>query len=143
MIAALHLEWLFGWPCTVEELDGSSKVITSVPPDQCYRFDPPERIQGVWMNAFEGSELLTTEEFATGVRYKENDATWLAMGDKFSGRYDKKNFGRAFKVVFVGRRASFPGAYGHMGMSRHLVLVDQLISLKPIEDTEMEVTAPH
>lgn len=38
-----------------------------------------------------------------------------------------------YEVEFIGRRTLYPGMQGHMGMSKHELIVDRLISMKEIE----------
>ena len=65
--ATLGLGWLLGYPCEVRSKTPEGIATSeSLPDDQCYRFDAPERIEGVWENAFEGSAFYTASEYASG-----------------------------------------------------------------------------
>lgn len=153
------LEPFLGYACTQEETErDGTRVIASLPYDQCYRFNASERIEGIWIDEFEGQELLTPGEYARYLRGEDRDAvTWLEMeavrrkwapavkrgdpealrlwsvhGKSAEGAWQLT--GKAYRIRFVGRRASYPGSYGHLGVSRHLVLVDKLEALTPLSN---------
>lgn len=132
---ALRLEDVLGYPCTrdVRSSNGET-VVESLPSEQCYRFNPPERIDGVWVNDFEGSALLTQEEYAAG-RFPNNQ-TWIDIGERAPRALRAYPMQTVYRVSFIGRRATHVGMYGHFGMSRNLVLMDRIISIRPISRPE-------
>ena len=42
------------------------------------------------------------------------------------------NKARLVLIEFMGRRTKYPGRYGHLGMFRTEVLVDRMISARPV-----------
>jgi hypothetical protein len=133
-VVGWRLEGIFGYACTREEIHSGVKVLAAIPSEQCYRFNPPERIEGVWIDEFEGVRLLTNAQYDAGIRYIEDDSTWLEVkpADQRPGTGPPDYTPRVFRIVFIGRRSTYPGEYGHFGMSRHLVLLDRMISIEEI-----------
>lgn len=132
---ALGLEGILGYACTRSVRDkGGETVVESLPPDQCYRFNPPERIEGVWLNEFEGSVLLTQKEYASG--QIPDDHAWVEISEQAPQASREYPMQTAYQVTFIGRRASRAGMYGHLGMSRNLVLVDRMLSIQPISPSK-------
>lgn len=135
-VARSGLEGVLGYPCARKETDDHGTVLTRIPDDQCYRFNAPERVEGVWIDEFEGQRLLSQAQFDAGIRRVEGDETWLEVEwADYPPRpeNDVEGAPRTFRIVFIGRRSTYPGAYGHLGGSRHLVLVDRIISLEEIK----------
>jgi hypothetical protein len=98
---------------------------------KCLPFSRPERMKGVWIRAFEGSN------FYPGVdRYSpsmDRDlSTWLAVDDRtadaVAGKFDGTP--KAYVVEIVGRRSLCAWSYGHMGVYANEVLADRLISVR-------------
>jgi hypothetical protein len=131
MVVTLHLEPIFGSPCFVKEKTQFGDTYAFIGEDKCYRLNPPERIDGIWHYEFEGSQLLTSAEFAKGDLWS-HDHTWLEPSMHLpDGLCDKDGpCDGDFHVVFIGRRSQYPGRYGHLGGSRNLVLMDRLISIE-------------
>jgi hypothetical protein len=138
MIVRFHLEPLAGYPCSYPTKVEGITVMATLDDDQCYRFNPPERIDGIWINEFENSALLTPTQFA---KFNTPEGTidgWLdirtALPSRLRdshGRYDGN-----FHIVFIGRRSAYPGHFGHMGMAPNLVLVDKLISIERLPESK-------
>ena len=100
--------------------------------EQCFRFNQPERMRGVWLDEFEGSAFLPNASVAPAEwRYSPNEI-WLDFPEHEPLLKGGTGETRAFAVEFIGRRATYPGSYGHMGGSRHLVIVSKLLSAKPL-----------
>lgn len=131
--AQLGVEGVFG-ACMKKGTYKGHETLESIPDEQCYRFNPPERIEGVWIDEFEGVRLLTTAQYDAGIRDVEDDSTWLDVkpADQRPGTGPPDYTPRVFRIVFIGRRSTYPGEYGHGGMSRHLVLLDRMISIEEI-----------
>lgn len=124
----------FSHPCSRELTSKYGVVIASLPTDQCFRMSKPHRMQGVWIDEFEGSRFLP------GVRdVAQAEVTsggiWLHIDTrKLPARYQEPNEKtRAFQIDLIGRQTAVPGRHGHMGMSAHEVIVDRLISIQPID----------
>ncbi|MEJ7777014.1 MAG: hypothetical protein WKF52_06495 [Sphingomicrobium sp.] len=123
----------FGYtPCYRDEASPYGNFLGFIGNEQCYRFNPPERMRGIWLDEDEDSEFLPNATRAPAEwRYSPN-AIWL----DFTRHEPLLNRGngepQAFALEFIGRRATYPGRYGHMGGSRHLVIVKKLLSARRI-----------
>ncbi|MDP1025962.1 hypothetical protein Q5H91_01945 [Sphingomonas sp. KR1UV-12] len=127
-------------PCTYQI---ETNVIGSLPTDQCYKMEAPRRYRGVWIDEFEGQRFIPegtrppewprTDPKSPGWRERFEQARlatiWL---DASRINLDQKPRQRGAKwfIEFVGRKTMYPGAYGHLGMSGHEVIVDRMISLR-------------
>ena len=125
------------WPCYVKE-GGTGAVVAygMIPLDQCYKFDRPQRMRGLWRNEFEGSQFCT--EPAKECSWPEIDkrsqpVVWLDLAKPLPAELRPARGGGLYAVDFIGRRTSYRGAYGHFGMSDYAVLVDRMISMKELE----------
>ena len=130
--AAIQLG-LAGWvyqPCYRKRADAQGVWFEFIGSTECFRFNSPERMRGVWLNEGEDEEFLPNATASTVVRTYSRDRTSL----EFTGPKHLLLAGRerAYAIEFVGRRATYPGSYGHLGMSRHLIVVDELLSAKPV-----------
>lgn len=122
----LGLAGLVYQPCYRNE-DG---VLTFVGHDECFRFNPPEQMHGVWLNRGEDAEFLSHPTTSpAGCLKSPEDSVSLAF---MQSEPLLKGDAEAYAVEFVGRRATYPGRYGHLGMSRCVILVDQLLSAAPV-----------
>lgn len=99
---------------------------------KCVSFHPPGEMTGIWVNEFEGSAFYAGAKTLADTRGKKGDV-WLSMdGQTVLPANFRRHYGRAYRITIVGRtaldmnRAPLEG-YGHMGMSRGLVLVDRVI----------------
>jgi hypothetical protein len=105
--------------------------------------DAPRRYRGVWIDEFEGQRFIpqgTTppewpdiESRAPDLQEKFEQARlasiWLDMERVKRPRPSRGGSGRYF-IEFTGRQTMFPGAYGHLGMSGHEIIVDEVIALR-------------
>lgn len=121
-----------GWgyqPCFRKEQTPDGDVQAFIGSKECFRFNPPERMRGIWLDEFEGSEFLPHATASPVVWPYSPDAIWL----EFTRPEPLLTGGQqAYAIEFVGRRATYPGNYGHLGASRHLIIVDELLSAKPV-----------
>lgn len=124
--ASLGIEWMFP-PCEYQNavLGGRLRI------ERCYRMTAPQRWSGVWANEFEGSR------FCPGARdscpYRRGNNIWLDWSGPAPAEIKRDGAARpAYRLTFIGRRTLIPGAYGHMGMSKHYLLVDRVIRAEPL-----------
>jgi hypothetical protein len=136
-VAAQMFHWGIPWsfPCTKTVKENGYTIGTSLPDDQCVKFNLPKRFQGLWRNDFEGSMFCVAP--AKQCPYspensEERHFTWLEMQFHLPGSEDTPP-GGLYAIDFVGRQSEYPGVYGHMGMSDQEVIVDRLISIKEVE----------
>lgn len=131
-------------PCMRTEEEGGTTIISSVSSEQCYRFDVPQRMRGVWMPGLETSEFLPNATRAPVRRsITDESGIWLetdyiSIQSKLAPpvQVDYEAGTAAYLIEFVGRRASYPGRYGGGGFfGRHLIILDELISARAIPPT--------
>jgi hypothetical protein len=119
------------------------ETIGFLPTDECYRMDPPRRYRGVWIDEFEGQRFIPEgtsppewpelNSNAPDLREQFENARlaaiWLDTERVEIPRPSGSDATRYF-IEFVGRQTMFPGAYSHLGMSGHEIIVDQVIALR-------------
>jgi hypothetical protein len=130
-------------------------VISSIPYRECVDLLPPERMHGVWYVEMEGSGFLPGATTAPEQRFQATDTilpenqTWLDV-DRTSAEAAWRQAGAlpeghgtlAMAIDFIGRRARVEGHYGHGGTARKLIVVDRIISLRPIRRVRTWVEFP-
>jgi hypothetical protein len=135
-VVTLGLEQTLNYyPCTVTYVEQGYPTQQSIPPVRCYRFDPPRRMRGVWVNVMEGSEFFPDVTRAPPITDPfEKDRTWLETPRELWDRLasEPKSYPPTYAIEFIGRNATYPGSYGGDG-SRHLILLDRLLSIRAIE----------
>jgi hypothetical protein len=122
-----------GTPCeTGTHLEDGVVVADAFRVDQCFRFSEPQRMHGLWLDQFEGSEFCRPP---ARPRQCFNDSwetsTWLEFSDPRLN--NRQPTGGLYEIDFIGRHSLFPAMYGHMGMSANDVIVDRLVSKKEVE----------
>lgn len=127
----------FRHPClqTVQTEHGSYG--SSLPTDRCFRMSPPQRMKGVWIDEFEGSQFLLNASDASQVEVGLG-GTWLDVEtNRIPGLFQEAPVAelRAFEIEFIGRQTLVAGRHGHTGGFDHEVVVDRLISARPIDVT--------
>jgi hypothetical protein len=85
----------------------------------CFPFSKPERIFGAWVSGFETNEFYEGEQASPALVNKHGGHTELELEDVGS----TGPFPVVFDMEFIGRRSQCD-----MGVPRHIILVDQLIS---------------
>ncbi|HET6941359.1 MAG TPA: hypothetical protein VFH89_04265 [Sphingomicrobium sp.] len=103
---------------------------------ECYRFNAPQRMRGVWANGFEEGRFypdLTTRpgETASDLCLEVLRTTPVPKGQDrlFDIEPGKTSY---ILLDFVGRRTSVAGRYGHLGLAKHLIIVDRVVSAKEL-----------
>lgn len=97
---------------------------------ECYRYDPPRRYRGVWSHEFEGSYFYEGPQKLPKL-VNRSGLTWLqGSADPFPTEAWMQY--RLLEIEFIGRRTSVPSRYGHGGLSRYEIQIDQVIAFKPL-----------
>jgi hypothetical protein len=110
--------------CIRELRDRGPKAKTG-PTDRCFKMTEQRRWRGLWRDEFEGSAFCPDPaEACTNVR---KGGIWL------TGAPGNAN-GKLYRVEFVGRRTLYPGPHGHLGMFKHEMIVDRMISIEAVEE---------
>lgn len=132
---------LFSYPCveTVRDEDGTYTEGV-LPTDQCYRMSPPQLMRGVWIDEFEGSQFLPGAQDAAQAEVGLGSISLDVETNRIPGLFEQSYTGgaeelRAFQIDFIGRKTAFKGQYGHLGGSDYLIIVDRLISARPVDVT--------
>jgi len=113
------------WPCTRKMHDKNlGDYYESTPLDECVKFDPSRKWQGVWRNEFEGSRFCPAPA---------RKCSFSSPGDRIWLDVRKSPDQTLYAVDFIGRRTAVKGAYGHMGVFDYELIVDRMISIKQIE----------
>ena len=121
---------------TKSKLPDGSWVLDMDEPRSCYFYSPPRRMQGVYIDEFEGQRFL--ENASTTPPLVARDDVWFDVDQQSDLRRtprlrNRENGTIIWLVDFIGRRTeSARGGYGHMGGSNADVLVDRMISAQPI-----------
>jgi len=129
--------------CFVRENTNGVRVMRYIGDRACVDFGPVRTIEGIWVNAFEGSSFHEGAGTLDDVRGRPH-TTWLTFDDdsvKPPGLRPTQHPPHAHRLTFVGRTAKDMQrkpleGYGHFGMSPGLVLVDRVTEwrdLGPIE----------
>jgi hypothetical protein len=131
--AAQMLDWGIPWRLPCSDIDEESRP-DLLWEEQCFRFGKPQRMQGLWRNDFEGSEIcpLSAGQCPTAADKAAERFTWLQTKFHLAGAEDTPP-GGLYAIDFIGRRSEHLGLYGHMGMSEGEVIVDRLLSIKLVE----------
>lgn len=104
--------------------------------EECYRFAEPERMSGVVYLYFDRAG-----QFYPGLKQEPNDEAssevWVNLDpsiitDEMLDGCEHCNL----YLEFVGRRTLVSGRYGHMGACEHLVVIDQVLIIKVIDDVD-------
>ena len=123
-----------------------ASTVGSLPTDQCVKMEDTRRFRGVWINEFEGQAFVPegtkppawpADNLDEAKRRKQFDvaraeAIWLDMS-RVKASAMPRTKARKMLIEFIGRKTAYSGFYGHMGLSGQEIIVDRLISAKPIE----------
>ena len=134
LVVSLGLDGIFP-PC-IEQHEG---YYATDPVPDCFRMTPPRRMKGLWRDEFEGQGFfpgLTRPPVADRGGF---NAIWIDIEPSLRPpRTEAEPTGKArwFRIDFIGRQTLYPGQYGHFGFSRHYVIVDRILSLRPVASEE-------
>ena len=94
----------------------------------CYRFDKPERMRGVAVTGFETGSFYPRR--STLPPTPEQSNLWPELDTAALPRnvQNKCAEGCTVYLEFIGRRTAVEGAYGHAGLSKHIILVDRVLA---------------
>ena len=137
LVAATHIPF-FGFKPLCSTGWRSDKNVGSydlLPLHQCYKFDAPQQMRGLWRNDFEGSRLCPAP--ASACFYgSPGDKIWFDYSFGLTDTRPRKwkvQPGGLYAVDFIGRATKYRGRYGHMGAFDRLVVVDRIIAMREVE----------
>lgn len=118
--------------CVDKARFGGINAISGLAVDECFEMAPPGRYRGIWRNDFEGSRFCP--EPATECGYDTvGDDIWLSYSQSVRSRQSpREGEGGLYQIEFVGRKTAKRGHHGHVGVADFEVIVDQIVSLRPI-----------
>lgn len=131
--------------CYKEEESDGETIHAARPFDQCYKMQPPRRHRGIWLDEFEGSRFFEGATDPAAVRNMIRDRArrerrgpwgeWLEFAREDKSTLPSRN-ARLLAIEFIGRRTLYRGSYGHFGMSETQIIVDRVISARPVYESE-------
>jgi hypothetical protein len=127
---AVRFPWISNRHLCLDRIEDG--VVRSLPDDQCYKFKPPERIEGIWVDAFEAQYLLTEAEYRAGEMYYLKRDSWLEVPWRLRPEPRDAGKPRAFRVTFVGRRTLYDGTYRSRNSLNELILMDRFEKIEPL-----------
>jgi len=103
--------------------------------EDCYKFDAPRRWKGLYFGEFEGSRFCPAPARQCSDS-SPGEHIWLKASPSAGvPAWNGRESSGLFAMEFIGKKTSYPGHYGHMGMSDEEIVVDHLISMKQLEST--------
>ena len=119
--------------CLEEARFGGLNAISSLPVEQCFEMAPARRWRGLWRNDFEGSRFCPEPMKECGYDTPGDDI-WLSYSEGLQPppSWPELGSGGMYEVEFVGRLTARRGHYAHFGSSDHELVVDQVISIRPL-----------
>lgn len=112
-----ELQTIFGPSCIW-------KRAGSVPVDQCFKMEAPQRWRGLWRYEGEGSWFCPKP--VEKCTRRVSGPWWALVGDR-----PKAEALHIYEIEFLGRRTTYPLSY-LMVDHNHLILVDRLIAIRDL-----------
>lgn len=127
--------------CFVPQANGGISALAYIGDRACVPLGPATEMDGVWLNAFEGSKFIANKS-DIGDRPAGIPAVWLTVDEKtvWPSGSNSATRNRAYRIKFVGRYAKDMNrrpseGYGHLSMSPGLVMVDRVLEIVDIGPT--------
>lgn len=124
---------LFGERPCYRTIDGEPGIL---PDKDCYRFGEPRRMQGIANFGFETASFYSGRTSLPDqakkpvpwmnfdLRQLDGDAATIAR---------RCNDGCVVYLDFIGRQTVVEGGYGYMGMAKHKVIADRVLSVRYLD----------
>ena len=106
-------------PCARAAEENGVRVVRTLPTEQCVKLLPARRYRGLWLDQFEGSRFCP-EPARECTATSPGDKIWLTVKEPGGGA------GTVYAVEILARRTMYKGAYGHLGVSDHELIVDRV-----------------
>jgi len=94
----------------------------------CFRMTALERWKGVWLDGFEAQQFCPSPAQTCAPSINE---LWISFPNGGEPTRQETT-DRLYEIEFIGRRTLKPGMHGHGGGFYHEIVVDRLISAKPL-----------
>ena len=95
----------------------------------CYEMLAAQRWGGLWEHGWEWTNFCPDP--AKQCDWMAERGTWLIFAESADPGQDLPE--GVHRIEFVGRRTRVPGNFGHTNSYDHLMIVDRLISIQPVE----------
>ena len=125
------------WPCSTIEVRNGVEIVERRKPQDCYIFDPPRRMRGVFLSIAESANFIPGATSAPQLDVTSTDeiyllADWQMTGNRLPPPYANDGDGRpqAYAIEFIGRSMSHPEIY--KGSSVRFFILDKLLSARAI-----------
>lgn len=126
-------------PCHRQVTRGEATFWRYLGDRACVAFEPPRVMEGTWLVDVESSTFYDRSPARSGAK-ADSTTSWFNPNEPLRpfvnpARNVDANQGRLYRVRFIGRRSAprdpriFQG-FGHMGGSRSLVLLDEMLSIE-------------
>ena len=94
----------------------------------CFEMQPARRWSGLWEHGWEWTNFCPDP--AKKCDWMAEPGTWLTFAEKVNLPDDLPD--GTHRIEFIGRRTKVPGHFGHQAGYEHLMVVDQVISIRAI-----------
>lgn len=128
---AVRFPWLSDRHLCLDRIENG--VAYRLPDDKCYKFKPPERIEGIWVDEFEAQYLLSDADYRARNMYSLKRESWLEVPWRLRPEPRGSGKSRAFRVTLIGRRTLYDGTYRSRNRLGELILMDRFEKIEPIE----------
>lgn len=98
----------------------------------CYEMLPTQKWSGLWEHGWEWTNFCSDP--ARKCNWMEERGTWLIFSDDVKLPPDMPD--GIHRIEFIGRRTKVPGNFGHTASYEHLMIVDHIISFRPLNTTK-------
>jgi hypothetical protein len=95
----------------------------------CYEMLPAQRWSGLWEHGWEWTNFCP--EPAKTCDWMAERGTWLEFADGVQLEDNLPD--GVYRIEFIGRRTKAPGNFGHTASYKHLMIVDRIISVEPVD----------
>ena len=94
---------------------------------ECYRLMKPERMRGVVITGFETGAFFP--ERTALPKPGERSDFWVKPDPSLLAADVRSDCSErcALYLEFIGRRTAVEGSYGHMGLAKHIIVVDRVL----------------
>ncbi|MCW2337930.1 hypothetical protein M2337_002163 [Sphingobium sp. B2D3A] len=96
---------------------------------ECYEMLPAQRWKGLWQHGWEWTNFCP--EPAGTCDWMAKRGIWLTFAKNVVLEEDIPE--GIHRIEFVGRRTKLPGNFGHTDAYEHLMVVDRIIALEPLD----------
>lgn len=101
----------------------------------CFEMLPSQRWSGLWVRGFEWTNFCSDPAKACSI-FGAPGESWLQFADQ--AHLIQRPPEGTYHIEFIGRRTKVPGHFGHLDQYDHLMIVDKLVSIRRVADSDEE-----